>query len=459
MQGDLWPSGDPELEPIVLKGKSIRLQGDPAAKTRATIWCRYVPRGEPAGLVLDADRIELHNIRWVGDPNKNGPGPGQWAAALLLKSGGQVEVSDCEFLQGNVGAGSLFHSLAVEARPSLKPASVLINNCCFLAGTTVRHPIADEGWLTEVGKSGGQTAVIVRGAATVRASNCAFGPHAALFRFPEGPERTLTLNKCTALAGDDWTLAAVGDASVKVDASSCFFGRTGSTPDAMAMMNERKPLASLLRLNGPGASGSSYQGTSNRYLNLDAVRLFGTDDAAPAADTFAKQLLDPTIDEGNDEKVLSTNAQPWKADPIALLQGALTPQNLLTAFTLDSSHVPELRYGPKSSSVVGLEDSPWGRRVWTTPLPPVAAALVKVVDPKAKETDSVNGIYKSLEEASHQAQIGRHHRDPGQRRAADQPAAGPQERCHRDHSAAGGFATGARPGPADARQAGGASSS
>jgi len=400
---DLGPSGEPENEPIVLHGQSIILSGGELAQVRPTVWCRYVGRPllEPAGLVIDAEEVRLQNLRFVADAGTNGPAPGDWATAVLVKTRGQVEVKDCEFLQGNVQAGSLFNSVALQARGP-GPPSVTFKNCCFLGGKDVRRSEGERGWLTEVGKTGGQTAVAVRGAMSVKATDCAFGPHAALFRFFEGPpDRKLTLMQCTALAGDEWTLAALEDTSVAISASDSFFGRVSPTPDAMAMMNERKPLACLARLSGTKATlGAGYRGISNRYLKLDAVRASGSDETGLGPETFTNQLLDPTIiAQGTDEKVLPGDTRPWKtADPIALLQGTLTREDLRSAFSLDFARVPDLRYGEHLASVVGLQSSPWGLMRYT-PLPPVSAAVArKVVDPKV-ETDTAKGVYKSLEEA------------------------------------------------------------
>ncbi len=165
----------------------------------------------------------------------------------------------------------------------------------------------------------------------------------------------------------------------------------------MAMMNEKKAVACLVRMSGTKATTRvDYQGTSNRYLNLDAVRISANDEVTPTAESFAKQLGDPAV---TDDKVLPADTRPWKAaDPLALLQGALTAEDLRSAFSLDPIRVPELRFGLQQASVVGLNASPWGP-VWVAPLPPVGPLLArKLVDPKA-ETDTARGVYNSLEEA------------------------------------------------------------
>ncbi len=177
MTGEQGPGSEPDDKPIVLRGKSITLRGDPAATARPTLWCRWhvgLAASDPAPLVLDADRVKLENLRFVADAGGNAPGRDQGAAAILLRFGSGVTISDCEFLQGNVGTGSQFSSVGLEARTPARSPSVTFAKCCFLGGKDVHRPEGDRGgWLTEVGKTGGQTAVTARGAMSVEAKDCA----------------------------------------------------------------------------------------------------------------------------------------------------------------------------------------------------------------------------------------------------------------------------------------------
>jgi hypothetical protein len=267
--------------------------------------------------------------------------------------------------------------------------------------------MGNEGWLKDV-SSGGQIAMAVLGGASVRATDCAFGPHASLFRF-EGKRTSseLAMDDCTALAGDEWSLIYLGEyAATTVRANACFFGRLESAPEAGGMMmpTERKPTACLIR-TARNAEPREYKGTSNRYLNLDAVRLKVSDDAAPPADSFVAQLAAPPE---ADEKVLSSDSHPWKSDVLTLLQGALTPPELLAAFRLDYAHVADLRCGKDSSSVAGMHASPWGAAWDAGDLPPIAGtavATIKTVDP-GRTTDAAKGVYRSLAAALEDAKTG-----------------------------------------------------
>jgi hypothetical protein len=397
---------------VVLRGHSVTLEAVPGRQ--ATIWSRFVARAPRwGGLVIDAEVVNLSGLRVVADASETDPVDA--AAGVWLRNTRNVSVARCEFLQGYCLRGSRFSSLAVQ--PATAPAGngaqphVTLEKCCFLGAKAVRRAdvptMGSDGWLKDV-VAGGQIAVAILGGASVRASDCAFGPHAALFRF-EGKRTSseLAVDDCTALAGDEWTLAYLGeDTTANVRTNSCFFGRLEAAPDAGGMMmpSERKPTACLIR-SARNADAKDYRGTSNRYLNLDAVRLRANDDAATAADSFTAQLAAPAE---ADEKVLGADSRPWKADVLTLLQGSLTPADLLAAFRLDPVRVADLRCGKDSSAVVGIHQSLWGPEWDAAELTPIGgspAVAVKVVDPK-QTTDAARGLYRSLAAALEDAKSG-----------------------------------------------------
>jgi serine/threonine protein kinase len=412
---DLWPPevGTPEgAAAIRLLGKRISLSGaDVPAPT--TLWTRYVAvQGREWGLNIEADTIEVNHLRLVADANYNTPP--QEAAGLRCRAAREVSVRDCEFLQGNWPEPSAFSSVA------LRTPLASFERCCFLGGKDVNHPAgaaASGGWLNRV-SDGGQTAVALLGPSQVSAQNCAFGPHAALFRFEKGdrppaPSR-LSLRRCTALAGNEWALAALGDStSATLTAAYCLFGRLNAAElpaqdgMGMAMMNERKLTTCLFRV-APGATlplGWYLNGEHNRYLGIDAVRLPLGDDPGAADVPFDRQLL---ALGGTDDKSLPPTAVPWRDKaPLLLLQGSLKPQDLLAAFRLDFNNVPGLNItDPKAApptAIVGMMDSPWGGAEWKPE--EIASAPVKVVDPK-KATDTAKGVYGSLGEALAGAKTG-----------------------------------------------------
>ncbi len=411
---DLWPdAADAEKDKdVVLKGKSIVLAGDVPGRV---VWSRYVADfGRVGGLVLEAEAVQLRRLRLVADANNNGPGQPAAGVFVRPRPGGTLRsatFTDCEFLQG-ISARSPdtpYSSVAVVASRGAPP-EVRFDRCCFLGGKEVKRP-APMGmggdWLGGAGE-GGQTAVAVQGGAAVRATDCAFGPHAALFRFfDKGPGASLRLRACTALAGDEWALASLGaDAAATVEAERCLFARvTALTPPAegMAMMGERRATVCLLRSDkGPLPSDAPYTGRSNRYLNIDAVSPPAAD-AGPAPVALADQL------KGPDEKVLPAGTRPLKADdPLALLQGPLTPDDLRAAFRLNFVGVPALVVGEGDGAAgVGVEHSPWGLEWVKADLPAPGAALAgkKIVDPRAN-SDTARGIYTSLGAALDEARAG-----------------------------------------------------
>jgi hypothetical protein len=401
---------------IVLRGQSVTLKSAP--EKQAIVWTRYVARAQRwGGLVIEADTVHLSGLRVVADAGDTNPG--DTAAGVWLRNVRAASISRCEFLQGNCLPGSRFGSLAVQAAPAIAGAArptVSLESCGFLGGKTVKRPdgpaMGADGWLDKVA-GGGQIAVAVLGTASVNAADCAFGPHVslfALFRSDGKPANgELTVDRCTALAGDEWALASLGDDTMaSVTARSCLFGRVGAAPDGaggMMMPADRKPTACLVRY-ARTAELKEYKGTSNRYLNLDAVRLKAGDDATMPADSFAAQLAAPP---GADEKVLPPDARPWKADMLTLLQGPLPRADLLAAFRLDFGRVPDLRYVKAGKdAVVGVSRSPWGDEWNADDLPPTGGApavVAKVVDPSQK-TDAAKGVYRSLAAAVEDAKSG-----------------------------------------------------
>ncbi len=415
---DLWSGAEDvaaeDRAGLVLRGKTIRLKGVDGGE-RPIVWTRYVAAGgedKVWGIVFEAEKVELHNLRLVADVNNNWPGQ-QPAAGIFIRGAQAVEVSNCEFLQGGGEKPSQFSSVAIKSEPQTI-SKVTFQRCCFIAGKAVQRPgtaMDGEGWLTDV-RAGGQTAVALQGAASVKATDCGFGPHASLFRFDgKKPGNQLSLQQCTALAGDEWALATLGENTfATVEASKCLFARASQAwgappPDGeMGMMGERRATTCLVRHHVPTPS---YKGTNNRYQNIDAVLLPVNDTGAPAPPPLAEQLKGA----GSDNEVLPPGAQPFKEkDPFALLQGALNPRELGDAFRLNFTElaaliVPTSPRGERSPqgerAVVGMQGSPWGKPEWDEKDLPAAGALAaapKIVDPKA-ETNTTNGIYKSLAEA------------------------------------------------------------
>jgi hypothetical protein len=398
--GDLDLSGDDRTEEaeagVVLRGKKVVVQGKGKDGRRPTLWTQYRGGRTWAGLVLDAESVELRGLRVVADVNENAPR----MAGVLLRGGREYVVLDCEFLQGNWLPSSGLSSVAVAAGAA-GPPRVTFRRCAFLGAPGLQRagPLGAPALaqLVNVGE-GGQDAVTVGGGAAVTADSCAFGPHTTLFRFERGGKGagSLKLRHCTALAGDEWAAVHLEEtAACETEADSCLFARVVPVPDPGMMMAPRR-VASLIRQVGPSMEAPAYRGDRNRYLGLDAVRWRAGDDvAALAPDTFAAQLK---AQEGSDERVLPSVSWPFKEnDPLGLLERQLEPKDFLAAFRL-AEKSPDLRPAGQPEQIVGLMDSPWGRLYDSLPRldAGIAAGVArkeKVVDPK-RETG--NGSYRSL---------------------------------------------------------------
>jgi serine/threonine protein kinase len=391
---DLEPQ--PQDLDIVLHGKAITLKGGETG--RPLLWSPYVADiGRVGGLIVEADRVEVKNLRIVANNNNsNSPNANQLAAGVVFRGAQTIDVSDCEFLQGSGEGRSSYSSVAID---SVKPdaTKARFQRCAFLAGKTVQRPSSDsEGWLPDVG-AGQPTAVALQGPAEIQATNCAFGPHAILFRF-EGkkPGSSLDVRQCTALAGDEWSLASLGTGTpAAVQATNCLFARVVPPPDAgMMMMAERRPTACLVRhsLDAPPA----YQGLHNRFQNIDAVLLRANDEGGVVS--FAD------LPATSDDKVLPAAVPIFeKKDPLLLLRGRLSGEELRAAFRLDFSNVPGLLVDTANPvyAVVGVYRGPWEKPEWDENewrRAVASNATAKIVDP-TKETDTANRIYKSLAEA------------------------------------------------------------
>jgi hypothetical protein len=402
---DLWPdaAGFRQEQDVVLKGKKITLMGEDG-RAPPVIWSRFVAaKDRKGGLVLEADVVALRRLRLVADSNNSGPSA--LAAGLFVTARQSASFTECEFLQGN-GLRSpevAYNSVAVVAPRG--GVQVRFDRCCFLGGKEVKRPAgapgADgAGWLTQV-SDGGQTAVAVKDVASVSADNCAFGPHATLFRV-EGRDTKLALRRCTAMAGNEWALASlVGErTSATVQPDHCLFARVTTPAPAMddGMTERNRPRVCLVRLLGKDSALTKYDGSHNRYLNVEAVQFAAGDNAGQAL-----AFKDDLIMRGcPDEKVLT--AAPWKAaNPLDLLEGPLSAKDLLPAFRLDFGRVPDLAVqesDPPAVAGVGMEKSPWGPAWTATDLEALGGgvARVKTVDPGAK-TDPDRGLYESLEDA------------------------------------------------------------
>src|SRR5208283_3071918 len=121
------------------------------------------------------------------------------------------------------------------------------------------------------------------GPGEVRAENCAFGPHDALFHLREGRDKTgklpskLTFEHCSAFVVPGPAFRLDGNPPCTVKAGSCIF----ACPDPGAIDNKL-----ILQTTAPGPL-VKYQGTArNVYFGLNGLWQMGKTIAATRPDEF-----------------------------------------------------------------------------------------------------------------------------------------------------------------------------
>src|SRR5262249_36814145 len=120
--------------------------------------------------------------------------------ALRFQDAGRVEVRRCEFIQAQPdldsinrqtrpsGAAPRMTSVLAESE---KAAVLNLTECCFLGFDTLEYTSENSAPFSGT-TPGGQDAVTRRGQVAITASNCVFGPHAAVFRL-EGADADKSL--------------------------------------------------------------------------------------------------------------------------------------------------------------------------------------------------------------------------------------------------------------------------
>lgn len=335
---------------------TIRLAYEPGL-SEETAW---------TALTLHGGRVTLRRIRFVVSAAQ---APALELAALRLQENGLLRLEDCEFLQEGLAPdrGPLA-DVVIEGRGTGSRPGLRMSGCCF---------------------EGGQDGVAVAGAADVQAWNCAFGPHAAVFRFREkSQDADLSLLNCSALLSDGAAFAVEENVSCRLGVAHCLF----SHPEAA------DPGAVLIRQASRFPVDLQYAGHDNRYHNLDAFwqksSLGEMEVVAASWDGFLRKI---ESNRGSDNRSRMLAASPWKErDPLALLRRG-EPR---LAFQLDPTQ-PDLRQTIQGKeTLVGVQHGAWGDLYdRLSPLPERKAEVAGlVVDPLAERM--VPGqVYRTLGQA------------------------------------------------------------
>lgn len=403
------------VKEVILRGR------DPQQRPTIRLTYNGPPFKAPwSAVTIDSESSRIENIRFVIDAaggivDLNG---------LLVRNGRNHRVSRCEFIQAQPEEGRRVASVVIEAVPGLTSMPTLdLQECCFLGyrELTVRPGSAQEGLEVvrlEKLEGGGQDAVVRRGAAHVDAYQCAFSPHASIFRVERTTATAPSLNirHCTLALGTRSAAVHLSDnASAKIDVRHSLVA--GIADSSLGDM-PRTGGAVLIRQTDVRELGVSWAGLDNRYFNLDA---FWRDADMRAEDwkDFARQFEHPSS--------LEVKESPWQATrPLGALESLqLTmqtdpnkparpeagerreeEQRLREGFQI-KARVRELRQADTPENVtrrlVGVEQFLGISYLVNLPSldeasPGPIVRKDRVVDPDAP-ADPSNGRYQSLEQA------------------------------------------------------------
>jgi serine/threonine protein kinase len=357
-----------------------------------------------AALTISGDNVSVEGIRFVVDAS----GGNYEMMALHLLGKGRYRVKDCEFVQIAPSFDAVKRLSSVRAEAAGGRSVLHLEECCFL-GYMGMEEVSRPGMGQPASlqplrvERGGQDAVVRRGLVHLEAVNCAFGPHAAAFRFEGAPavadEGRADIRHCSVLAGSDSAVFDVAErASVELHVEACLFSRP---PDAGGGMGTATRSAVLLRQSPPVASTPAvYLGKNNRYHNLDNAWVPA--DGSPPVDwnDFPRRL---EVVSGSDVRSRILEESPWRAaQPLKLLEQP-APASPSDAFwpneQLSDLHL--VGTGGRAT-VAGIERIGGEDFAASLEQPdrdkPVLAANERLVDPAADENPA-RRIYNRLEDA------------------------------------------------------------
>jgi hypothetical protein len=375
------------LPPLSGRKVTIRVK-DPSKKPtiRFTYDLKKVPGADFGwmGLFIDSNDVTIDNVRFVLD-GARGNKLGRMSGVVLrgrdkLATGTERFVlRNCEFIQAGQAAdpdADRPSSVVLSAVNRAWKPTLTLKDCYF-----VGYEEAVEDKLKNA-KYGGQDAITLKSVAKVVATNCAFGPHVAMFRIDASAEGSeLTVLHCAGLLLSESAVFHVAGETTTcnlVVRHSWWAGLNG----AEVAPSQGKG-AAFLRQDGLRDNAIAYQGKDNRFNHLSSfwVRPAAAEVVAADLDAFSRKL-------GEDSPELPPNVKFWKeGDPLAWLD-ADEPSK---AFQVND-RLPQLRIGGKQ--LVGLTN--WGKLVFTAvdDKTTVATRRVLVVDPSKEKAG--DAAYKNL---------------------------------------------------------------
>ncbi len=255
-------AGSPEIG-VALSGPRVTIQAKTSG-SRPTI--RFAcndarPQGAEAwaAVTIDSPNVVVRGVRILVD----GRTANVHMIGLRLRGGHDPQaaftVDNCEFIQAQPGGGEK-RLVSLEAAGAGGAATELkLTACRFLSFQKL------EGDRLQNDQFAGGDAVVRDGPVWVKASDCAFGPHAADFRLQGGKDvvPTLTLDHCSVLATAPSAVFDVERAgSADLSFHACLFSRpngpAGSPADRAVLIRQADPV------------GVRCQDDDSRYSGLDA---------------------------------------------------------------------------------------------------------------------------------------------------------------------------------------------
>ncbi|MBY0231334.1 MAG: protein kinase [Gemmataceae bacterium] len=355
------PAGD-DSGPVglVVRARSVHLRSD--RKAMRTISLRYegqvLREGEElAALRLECQKATVEGVRFRIDAIK----ADIRMRAVVLPSGKGHEVKDCLFVQANpppAGVSGAMASLSLG-----EGAEAALSGCAFLGE----------------GGAAGQDALLLAASARVSARDCAFGPHEACARLPEGGEASLSA--CSILLPP--RRSAVFDLAGKAAATLA-----GSVVARMPGAGEG---AVLLRQAGEGAR---LKGGDNALCCLDGYWARGDDWKAAGWSAFREAMME------EDRFARLLPCRPWQASAPAQRE-ALGAASLKEAFAL-AAHLPPLRRAGKLAGAQAL----LGERIVPGVLPATKEPDKRVLVVEKGAEDALNGVFGSLSSAMQSCRAG-----------------------------------------------------
>jgi len=418
-------------DPLVVKANRVVIRSK-YPRRRATIRLSY-GLGKPAprtALTVDSKEASLEGLRVVLD---GGSSEGSMTG-LKLQGGGQYAVRNCEFLQARPSFTEQQRLASVVLANAAGPgggdprAALTLSECTFLGFDTLQTDLEGTSLvklLLTGAERGGQDAVVRRGPGLLKVSDCAFGPHAAAFRFEGGAgDRDLAaVRHCTVMAGrGSAAFHFADDAAAVLDVQCSLFSRPG---EAAAEPAAKEDAAVLIRQAGRAAV--VYRGSDNRYHNLNGYWLGGEHEETTFTafrDALPKTQVGDTSGKEDPASHALLTASPWKEDqPLAAFPAALPPDKpgyavrfvdatrkppddeddqLAPVFQVKADQADLRAADAPDKSLIGVEHL--GTIQYTSKLPPLAE---KKPDPTARRTLIVDptvavprdDVYPSLEQA------------------------------------------------------------